>query len=90
MYAYLLPFQHDMDIILLPYKKTSKKVKKHITINGEKYQKMTKMIYSCKGKLAALYGKQGERMLTRIHRENPKALFINKFTTNPFASYLLV
>ena len=51
---------------------------------------MTKMIYSCKGKLAALYGKQGERMLTRIHRENPQALFINKFTTNPFASSLLV
>lgn len=35
MYAYLLPFQHDMDIILLPYKKTSKNVKKYITINGE-------------------------------------------------------
>ena len=35
------------------------------------------------GKLAALYGKQGERMLTRIHRDNPQALFINKFTTNP-------
>lgn len=48
MYAYLLPFQHDMDIILLPYKKTSKKVKKHITINGEKYQKIPKIFYTLK------------------------------------------
>lgn len=44
MYAYLLPFQHDMDIILLPYKKTSKKVKKHITINGENIKKSQKCI----------------------------------------------
>ena len=44
MYAYLLPFQHDMDIILLPYKKTSKKVKKHITINGENIKKSQKSI----------------------------------------------
>lgn len=50
---------------------------------------MTKMIYSCKGKLAALYGKQGERMLTRIHRENPQRLFINRFTTNPSALSLV-
>ena len=42
MYAYLLPFQHDMNIILLPYKKISKKVKKHITINGENIKKCRK------------------------------------------------
>ena len=36
-----------------------------------------------KGKPATLYGKQGERMLTRIHRDNPQALSISKLPTNP-------
>ena len=46
MYAYLLPFQHDMNIILLPYKKKQiKKVKKHITINGENIKKYQKCPY---------------------------------------------
>ena len=35
MYAYLLPFQHDMDIILLPYKKTSPKKSKNIFLSME-------------------------------------------------------
>ena len=44
MYAYLLPFQHDMDIILLPYKKTSPKKSKNIfpsmENNIKKWQKV--------------------------------------------------
>ena len=47
-------------------------------------QNDSKIFYSCKGKLAALYGKQGERMLTRIHRDNPQALSISKLPTNPY------
>ena len=42
------------------------------------------IIMKFKGKLAPLYGKQGERMLTRIHRDNPQALSISKLPTNPY------
>jgi hypothetical protein len=43
MYAYLLPFQHDINIILLPYKKTSQKSQKTYYYQWRKYQKMTKI-----------------------------------------------
>ena len=43
MYAYLLPFQHDMNIILLPYKKKIQKSQKTYYYQWRKYQKMPKM-----------------------------------------------
>lgn len=39
MYAYLLPFQHDINIILLPYKKTSPKKSKNILLSMAKISK---------------------------------------------------
>jgi hypothetical protein len=70
--------------------KNFQKSQKTYYYQWRKISKNSENILYFKGKLAALYGKQGERMLTRIHRDNPQALFINKFTTNPFASSLLV
>lgn len=61
MYAYLFPFQYDINIILLPYKKISKNAKKNIyveVLNTSMYNAVgTNFDSGCKGTGIVLYYK---------------------------------